>query len=148
MKRTIITNILALTLSVSLLISYTLSSCTNDGDIGDLYGNWQIKEISKIDTIATPSHLFLSFQSNVVYARVVDEEAHFGWELHGKFSHIGDSLMMTYFPMDNVGEILQQYIKDEFLFDDYKNIRLRVDHLNDSHMILSQGNSRWTLHKF
>lgn len=148
MKRTKLSYILSRALCATFFMLYTFTSCTNDGDIGELYGNWQIKEISKTDTVSTPSHLFLSFQSNVVYARVIVEDAHYGWELHGKFTHTGDSLIMTYFPMDNVGEILRQYIEGEFLFDNYKNIRLRVDYLSDSHMRLSQEDSHWTLRKF
>lgn len=131
------------------LILLLLPSCNVGADIGGIFGRWQIKTIQTPDSIATPNDLFFDFQGKVHLAHVLSEEDHLTLVLHGITRHEGDSLYITYMPMDGIGDTMREYLTRRFLIeDDYEDVRFRILQVDGSRMILTRGNRRWELRAY
>ena len=74
------------------------SSCTkNNGNIGDIFGMWQIQSIQVNDQDATPTTktLYLSFQSNALLLRGANDSKRTD-EVYGSFVHEGDNIQLIF----------------------------------------------------
>ena len=123
-------------------------SCTNDGDIGDLYGRWQLTDMQVSDSTSQPDDLFLSFQSSVVFFSVSQYELHNATDYRGGFQHRGDSLIMKFVPLDGIGDNLSAELRNRLGWTDRNNVRLHIDQLNKSRLRLSRGNDYWSFRAF
>lgn len=132
-----------------LLLLFFSPSCDTGSEIGDRFGRWQITTIQTPDSIATPCDLFMDFQSDVHVAHVLFEDEHRTLALHGLARQEGDSLYITYMPMDGVGATMRDYLSRRFLIeDDYRDVRFHIQQLDGSQMILTKGNHRWELRAY
>ena len=128
-----------------------LTACQNDADIGALYGQWQLDRIERADTTATPTDLFLAFQSNVVFARFSGTDAHFSEVRQGTFVHDADVLRLSFFSTeDGTPLTTDAYLNSRFLFSaDLSDLRFTVTSLSASSMTLQGSDGgRWHFSKF
>lgn len=132
-----------------LFLLFFSPSCDTGSDIGDRFGRWQITTIQTPDSIATPRDLFMDFQADVHVAHVLFEDEHRTLALHGLARQEGDSLYITYMPMDGVGATMRDYLSRRFLIeDDYRDVRFHIQQPDGSQMILTKGNRRWELRAY
>lgn len=125
------------------------TACThNDGDIGDLYGRWQLTEMQVADSTATPRDLFFSFQSSVIFVSYSHYETHEASDYAGNYVHSGDSLLIEMVPRYGSSEPLQEFMSMRWGMADYDNIRLRVEALDKKVMRLSREEDYWLFRKF
>ena len=129
--------------------TWILSACThNDGDIGDLYGRWQLTEMRVADSIATPNDLFFSFQSSVIFVSVCNYDLHEAIDYAGNFIHSGDSLCIGMVPRDSVGEGLRSFMSTRWGMADYDDVRLRIEALDRQQLLLSRSEDYWQFQRF
>lgn len=123
-------------------------SCTNDENIGDFYGRWQITAIENPDTLIEPDNLFLSFQSYTVFASVNDYALHHSSDFVGNWRQPSPSeLRLQFVPTDeNMTDLYKTVIRDVFRMGDYRDIRLTIESMDARNMLLSNGTAYWHLH--
>ena len=123
-------------------------SCTNDENIGDFYGRWQITSIESPDTLIEPDNLFLSFQSYTVFASVNDYALHQARDYVGNWSQPSPSaLRLQFVPTDeNMTFQYETVIRDIFRMGDYRDVRLTIESMDARNMLLSNGTTHWYLH--
>jgi hypothetical protein len=136
--------------TLGLLALTALTACTNDGDIGDLYGQWQLTEYSVRDTCYTPTQSFLSFQSQTVQARVVYSDLHTAANLTGNYQQPGDSLLLQFYVLsDNIEELTVDALSQKYYgFATPRDLRFHLDLLNKNHLRLSAGGDYWIFRKY
>ncbi len=136
--------------TLGLLALTALTACTNDGDIGDLYGQWQLTAYSVHDTLHTSTQSFLSFQNATVQARVVYTDLHAAANLTGNFRHTTDSLFLQFYVLsDNVEELTADTLAHRYFgFPSPSDLRFGVDLLNDNHLRLSAEGDYWVFRKY
>ena len=126
-----------------------LSGCQNNGEIGDLYGQWQLTQINTPDTLASPQHLFLAFQSQVFFARITGTDAHYSGTLKGSWRQSGDSLFLSFYSSEGQLASDAWYVQHHFGFGgDPADLRFGLQ-LSPRSMILTQEEaSHWTFRKY
>lgn len=122
-------------------------SCQNEGDIGDLYGQWSLKNACIDNVTKEYCNLFLSFQGKVVWAKRVNYGSHTYGDVVGSFEHRGDSLIMS-FIQQNEYTSPESLIEEEFGFSDCENVRLLVKTLDSNSLVLMNDNDYWSFVKF
>lgn len=122
-------------------------SCQNEGNIGDLYGQWSLKNACLDNATKEYSNLFLSFQGKVVWAKRVNYGSHTYGDVVGSFEHRGDSLIMS-FIQQNEYTSPESLIEEEFGFSDCENVRLLVKKLDSNSLVLMNDNDYWSFVKF
>jgi hypothetical protein len=137
-------------LPLLLSLGLAATACTNDGDIGDLYGQWQLTEYSLDDTRYTPSQSFLSFQSQTVQARVVYTNIHSAANLTGNYQHLGDSLLMQFYVLsDNTEQLTADALSLQYYgLATPDDVHLRVEHLDSKTLRLSSGKDYWNFREY
>lgn len=129
----------------------TLTACTNDGDIGDLYGQWQLTSVQASDSsLYTPTNCFLSFQNRTVQTRIVYPEAHIAANVTGNYQHVGDSLLMQFYLVNDDFENLtaDSLIVRYLRFTTPQNMRFRIDNLDRKKLILRSGETTWSFRNY
>ncbi len=122
----------------SLLLFFCLTSCVqNNGNIGDLFGLWNLKEIAQSDNINTtiPNTHFIAFQSSVVSLRLVDPHTSVAREAHGSYQRERDSIHLQI----TDGE---QNLYESFGFEG-PNTSFRLT-LSKKRMLLERDEEQWT----
>ena len=138
-----------ITLALLAVLACLPTACThNDGNIGDLYGRWQLTEMQVADSTATPDDLFFSFQSTVIFVSVNHYELHEAIDYTGSYAHVGDSLFIRMVPHDSVGEGLRQFMATRWGMPDHSHIRLRIEEQDKKRMRLSHEDDYWQFRKF
>lgn len=104
---------------VSLVLGATslTSSCTNDAEIGDLYGKWQLQNIEATRTTPDGDKLhftsvwqyndfmsYLNFQDRICQIQVANDERHELASVWAAFSYTADSLILRVVTSDFVEE--------------------------------------------
>lgn len=142
-----IRHLFTLCFGVGLLLS--LSSCQNDGDIGDLYGQWQLTDITTADTLVSPRDLYIAFQSQVFFAYITGTDAHYSGKLKGTWQQQNDSLYLSFYSTEEQIETDTWYIQHHFCFDgNPKDLRFGL-RLSSSSMVLTNGKqSQWKFRKY
>lgn len=81
-------------LFIVLLFIPVQNSCTryNDGNIGNLFGLWQMEKQYPDEGVLPPEHLFTSFQGGIICLRYVTQNTNMAGECYGEFLHKDDSL--------------------------------------------------------
>lgn len=122
-------------------------ACQNEGNIGDLYGQWALKKSSVNGVIKDHDQIYFSFQGKVVWAKNVNASNHTYDDVFGNFCQKGDSILINFVQK---GDILTpaSLIEEICGFSDAANVRLLIKNLNSSELILLDGDSYWCFDKF
>jgi hypothetical protein len=134
-----------------LTIGLLLTACTNDGDIGDLYGQWQLTAVETSDSVLyAPSNCFLSFQSQTVQSRIVYPEAHVAANVTGNYQHVSDSLLMQFYLVNDDYENLtaDTLMVRYYRFPSPRNMRFHILNLDNKKLILARGDALWSFRKY
>ena len=112
---------------------FVLISCQEGGDAGDLWGQWRM---------TGSDDKYFSFSGSVALFRYVGKG-----DIYGNFQHIGDSLFIQCYSVK--GEQSDTAIVEEtFGFKPFSDIRVRIDGLDDNHLVLSKDNLTWSFYKY
>lgn len=135
-----------------LIVSFTLmTSCQENGHIGNIYGQWQITSIQKGTEIKHPDQVFLAFQNDCIFARIIGTDYHFTYQIKGGFKHKGDHLYISFFIDNEVdgSDVLHQYLSESFGFPlPHNDISFEIRQLDASKLILSNGTDIWQLRSY
>jgi hypothetical protein len=129
---------------IRILLSLLLmTACTqNNGHIGDLFGRWQLLEITTPDaTVTADGTLFLCFQNAVVKFQHYKPEVHASAGYYGTFVHTDDSLF-TRLSHDDAA------VLDAFLISNRVDPAFAVKQLDRKHLTLAAGDTTWVFRKY
>lgn len=94
---------------VSLIALCATSACThNNGDIGFLFGQWRLHEITNGNTTEPCDTVFFAFQSNVVQLRKVVYESYDYNVLTGLYEQDADRLKCSFLNINGTDAIEEQ----------------------------------------
>lgn len=121
-------------------------SCTDNDDTGDLYGQWQLTTVKDNGIIlSTPANLSLSFQGDIVFARVSDHQDYRYRNVPGVFSEKNDSLILSFYIDD---ESSRSIITRMFLMEDEPaDLRFALKK-SSGKIMLTKGNRCWQLRNY
>ena len=109
------------------------SSCQEGREAGDLLGQWrQTGTDDRYVSFAGSVALFHDGQGRKVFAN---------------FQHVGDSLMIQCHSIEGLATDTA-YIEQHFGMKPFKDIRLKIDNLDDDHLIVSQSGKTWSFYKY
>ena len=108
-------------------------SCQEGREAGDLLGQWrQTGTDDRYVSFAGSVALFHDGQGRKVFAN---------------FQHVGDSLMIQCHSIEGLATDTA-HIEQHFGMKPFKDIRLKIDNLDDDHLIVSQGGQIWSFYKY
>ena len=109
------------------------SSCQEGREAGDLLGQW--RQTGTDDR-------YVSFAGSVALF-------HDGLDckVFANFQHVGDSLMIQCHSIEGLATDTA-HIEQHFGMKPFKDIRLKIDNLDDDHLIVSQGSKTWSFYKY
>lgn len=118
-----------------LLAIGTFFSCQEGGEAGDLFGMWRL---TGSDT------QYISFSGSVTRLTEVTETRAY---VYGNFQHESDSLFIQLFSEKGLKNDTIM-VEDSFGFKPFNNIRMRIETLNDDHLVLSKDGRIWSFYKY
>lgn len=124
-----------------------LTSCQENGDISQLYGQWALKTSVINGENMEHDNLYFSFQGQVVWAKSVSTVNHTFNDVFGSFSHVGDSIVMNFVQKSEL-TTPQSLIEEKFGFSDADNVRVRIKKMDSRELVLSEGENIWVFEKF
>ena len=122
-----------LLLSLSYLLTFSLSSCQEGGDAGDLFGQWRMD--------GSDTH-YISFSGSVTQLKNIGEG-----EVYGNFQHEGDSLFMQYYSK-KAEKTDTVVVEQSFGFRPLNNVRVRIATLDNDRLVLTKDNRTWSFRKY
>jgi hypothetical protein len=110
-----------------------LAACQEGGEAGDLWGQW--RQTGK-------ENMYVSFSGSVTQFRMEN-----GQPVFAKFQHVGDSLFMQCSSIykDKADTTM---VEESFGMKPFTNIRLKIDALNEDHLLLSKDGQHWSFEKY
>ena len=126
-----------------LAIIALLPACTqNNGNIGPLFGRWQLLEIALPDSSINPEGtLYLSFQNEVVLFQRLADDGHSTHTYFGTFVHTADSLLTNLSHDDHT-------VLSYFHITDTTTPAFAVKQLDRKRLILAAGDTTWIYRKY
>ena len=120
---------------ILLLTSYflLLTSCQEGGEAGDLFGQWRQ---TGSDTN------YMSFSGSVALFRTSVEG-----RVYGNFQHKGDSLFIQCYSVEGLRSDTV-IVEESFGFKPFNNIRVKIEALDNDHLILKNDQHSWTFNKY
>ena len=120
---------------ILLLTSYflLLSSCQEGSEAGDLFGQWRQ---TGSDTN------YMSFSGSVALFRTSVEG-----RVYGNFQHQGDSLFIQCYSVEGLRSDTV-IVEESFGFKPFNNIRVKIEALDNDHLILKNDQHSWTFNKY
>ena len=120
---------------ILLLTSYflLLSSCQEGSEAGDLFGQWRQ---TGSDTN------YMSFSGSVALLRTSVEG-----RVYGNFQHKGDSLFIQCYSVEGLRSDTV-IVEESFGFKPFNNIRVKIEALDNDHLILKNDQHSWTFNKY
>lgn len=120
---------------ILLLTSYflLLSSCQEGSEAGDLFGQWRQ---TGSDTN------YMSFSGSVALFRTSVEG-----RVYGNFQHKGDSLFIQCYSVEGLRSDTV-IVEESFGFKPFNNIRVKIEALDNDHLILKNDQHSWTFNKY
>ena len=115
-------------------IHYSLfTACQEGRDAGDLFGQWRLTD---------KEDMYISFSGSVTQFRMEN-----GQPVFAKFQHVGDSLFMQ------CSSIYKQkadttMVEESFGMKPFTNIRVKIDALDNDHLLLSKDGQQWSFEKY
>ena len=129
------------------IIALVSLSCTkNDGDIGHLFGKWQLKSYTENENTITFDSLFMSFQGNVMDIRKLDPKTMFKPN-YGLYENSGYYLFFYLSETDNSIDEFYLDLYKEFHFDSNKEL-VAIEKLSKKKMTLEKRGRKWYFEKF
>ena len=122
-----------LAISCWLLAVGMLVSCQEEGEAGDLFGQWQQEGYGT---------RYVSFSGSVVWLKSTTDGSIFG-----NFQHRGDSLFLQFYSVEGLPADTT-LVEDIFGFRPLNDIRLKIDCLDDDMLVLSQEGRDWRFRKY
>lgn len=122
------------------------TSCQENGDIGELYGQWQLVSFQHNSEVQHPVNAFLAFQNDCVFARITGTDYHFTYQLTGGFIHEGKMLRLSFYIDENKegAEVIHQYMSTLFGFPlPHNDILFEIEQIDSSKLILINGDNQW-----
>lgn len=132
--------------SISFIFFLCFSACTNDGDIGDFYGKWQMEG----------KETYINFEGSICQMQIVNSEKHELSSIWAGYIYTADSLFISVAKADytpgttgvdgkNTNKLLQDYFDMQLPADN----KMRFEyHLSDQALILKQGTKAWKLRHY
>ena len=120
---------------ILLLTSYflLLTSCQEGSEAGDLFGQWRQ---TGSDTN------YMSFSGSVALFRTSVEG-----RVYGNFQHKGDSLFIQCYSVEGLRSDTV-IVEESFGFKPFNNIRVKIEALDNDHLILKNDQHSWTFNKY
>ena len=120
---------------ILLLTSYflLLTSCQEGSEAGDLFGQWRQ---TGSDTN------YMSFSGSVALFRTSVEG-----RVYGNFKHKGDSLFIQCYSAKGLRSDTV-IVEESFGFKPFNNIRVKIEALDNDHLILKNDQHSWTFNKY
>ena len=120
---------------ILLLTSYffLLSSCQEGSEAGDLFGQWRQ---TGSDTN------YMSFSGSVALFRTSVEG-----RVYGNFQHKGESLFIQCYSVEGLRSDTV-IVEESFGFKPFNNIRVKIEALDNDHLILKNDQQSWTFNKY
>ena len=120
---------------ILLLTSYflLLTSCQEGSEAGDLFGQWRQ---TGSDTN------YMSFSGSVALFRTSVEG-----RVYGNFQHKGDSLFIQCYSAKGLRSDTV-IVEESFGFKPFNNIRVKIEALDNDHLILKNDQHSWTFNKY
>ena len=120
---------------ILLLTSYflLLTSCQEGSEAGDLFGQWRQ---TGSDTN------YMSFSGSVALFRTSVKGG-----VYGNFQHQGDSLFIQCYS-EKALRSDTVIVEESFGFKPFNNIRVKIEALDNDHLILKNDQHSWTFNKY
>ena len=112
---------------------FLLSSCQEGSEAGDLFGQWRQ---TGSDTN------YMSFSGSVALFRTSVEG-----RVYGNFQHKGDSLFIQCYSKKGLHSDTV-IVEESFGFKPFNNIRVKIEALDNDHLILKNDQHSWTFNKY
>ena len=112
---------------------FLLTSCQEGSEAGDLFGQWRQ---TGSDTN------YMSFSGSVALFRNSLEG-----RVYGNFQHKGDSLFIQCYSAKGLRSDTV-VVEDAFGFKPFNNIRVKIEALDNDHLILSKEQQSWSFYKY
>ena len=124
---------------ILLLTSYflLLSSCQEGSEAGDLFGQWRL---TGSDTN------YMSFSGSVALFRTTNN-GYLEAQIYGNFQHKGDSLFIQCYSEKGLHSDTV-IVEESFGFKPFNNIRVKIEALDNDHLILKKDQQSWTFNKY
>jgi hypothetical protein len=124
---------------ILLLTSYffLLSSCQEGSEAGDLLGQWRL---TGSDTN------YMSFSGSVALFRTTNN-GYLEAQIYGNFQHQGDSLFIQCYSVEGLRSDTV-IVEESFGFKPFNNIRVKIEALDNDHLILKNDQQSWTFNKY
>lgn len=119
--------------SVLMFCMLLLSSCQEGDEAGDLFGQWRL---------VGHDTQYISFSGSLTLLRSTDET-----EVFGNFQHVGDSLFIQCYSIEAL-PLDTAVVEVTFGFTPFNNIRLRIEQLNTSQLVLSKDGRIWSFYPY
>lgn len=112
---------------------FSLTSCQEGGEAGDLWGQWRMKgSDSEYVSFSGSVALLNNTKIGIVY---------------GNFQHVGDSLFIQCYSIK--GEQSDTIMVEEgFRFKPFTDIRVKIVTLDNDNLVLSKDNQTWSFYKY
>ena len=112
---------------------FLLTSCQEGGEAGDLFGQWRQ---TGSDTN------YMSFSGSVAAFRTSVEG-----RVYGNFQHKGDSLFIQCYSVEGLRSDTV-IVEESFGFKPFNNIRVKIEALDNDHLILTKEQQSWSFYKY
>lgn len=131
---------------IGILAATCFTACTNDGDIGDLYGKWQMEGRES----------YINFEGSICQMQIVSSERHEISSIWAGFYYTTDSLFISVAKADytpgttavdgkNAEKLLQEFFDMELPADS----KLRFEYqVSDEALLLRQQSKTWKLRHY
>ncbi|MEG0992631.1 MAG: lipocalin-like domain-containing protein [Bacteroidales bacterium] len=123
-------------ITFSLFILICTGCNQNNGNIGLLFGKWQLTSITNENEYTYHSAIFYNFQNNIIETIYVDNRQHY--QGFGEFVHKNDSLFIVMKEYNNTVNVELPGEKCSF----------QINELTSKKMTLSIYNKTWSFKKY
>lgn len=112
---------------------FSLLSCQEGGDAGDLLGQWRL---------AGSDTKYISFSGSIAWIKNLNEN-----QVYGNFQHVGDSLFIQCYSIKGIPADTA-LVENSFNLRPFNNIRLKIETLSSDRLLLRKDNQTWTFDKY
>ena len=116
-----------------------LTACQEGSEAGDLWGQWKMDGSNA---------KFLSFSGSIVWLKDMDmigTKDNAG--VYGNFQHTGDSLFIHFYSRGKA-KADTTMVEESFGMKPFTNIRVKIDALDNDHLLLSKDGQQWSFEKY
>ena len=113
--------------------SLLFSSCQEGREAGDLLGQWRMNHTDS---------KYISFSGSIVWIKDLNMGA-----VNGNFQHTGDSLFIQCYS-EKAEKADTIMVEESFGFKPFNNIRLKIEQLDNDHIMLSKNGKTWIFNKW